>query len=101
MGSEGDYYHKNNMFDTTITNSAWIFHGPPYGGVPGNIWAEVTHAEALTAGGEGHGMWFFYTEGSGIWFWMGETRVFREHGESGQALCGHMVLFIGRSCEGH
>merc|ERR1712070_1262313 len=89
--AEGDYYLKNNMFDTTIKNSAWIYHSPPYGGLPGNTWVEVTHAEALCASGEGHGMWFFYTEGSGVWFNTGETRVFMDHGESGLALCGKFV----------
>lgn len=83
---------ENNMFDTTITNSAWIYHGPKYSALPGNTWVEVTHAEALTASGEGHGMWFFYTEGSGTWFHTGETRAFQDHGESGKALCGHMIM---------
>jgi len=87
--SEGDYYKKNNMFDTTIKNSGWIYHGPKYSGIPENTWAEVTHAEVLTTSGEGHGMWFFYTEGSGLWYWIGTTRVYKEHQAAAQDLCGH------------
>lgn len=88
---DGAYYKVNNKFDKTIKNSAWIYHPSPYAAIPGSIWIEVTHSDGLCAGSEGHGMWFFYTEGSGIWFNTGETRAFQDHGESGKALCGHQV----------
>jgi len=88
---DGDFYKDNNMFDKTMPNSGWIYHPAPYTAVPGDTWIEVTHSDGLCAGGEGHGMWFFYTEGSGIWFNTGKTRAFQDHGESGLALCGHFV----------
>jgi len=89
--SEGDYYKYNNNFDRYILNSAFIHHKPPYTGIEENTWAEVTHAELITASTEGHGVWFFYTEGSGIWFWIGKTQVFDEHWEAGLALCHRPV----------
>lgn len=46
---------------------------------------------SLTASGEDHGAWFFYAEGSGLWFWTGTTKVYGDHVEAGIDLCGRMI----------
>lgn len=83
----GDWYRINNKYQPTW--ASWIFHPPPYGvdgsGLPGDTWVEVSH-EAEPR--EVTGTWFMFSMGSGVWFNLGKTIVFNDHGEAHEKFCG-------------
>lgn len=47
----------------------------------------MTHSKDLTAAGESGGAWFFRAPGSGIWFNVGKTKAYKEHGNAAMDLC--------------
>jgi hypothetical protein len=72
-------YQDNDLYQPASVS--WIWHAYPYSPIAPNTWAEVIH-EADPFGDEGHGIWFQYAKGSGIWFNTGNTKVFNTHEEA-------------------
>ena len=71
-------------------NTLWLYHpailyanAPP--GVPSNTWIEVMHQSNPN---ERNQMWFLTVPGSGIWFFVGNTRVFPSHADALMNLLG-------------
>jgi hypothetical protein len=60
---------------------SWIWHAYPYNAIPAKTWIEVIH-ERDPFGDEGHGMWFQYAPGSGVWFNTGATKAFNDHSDA-------------------
>merc|ERR1712005_67447 len=49
--------------------------------IPSSSWVEVSHARD-PFGDEDHGMWLLAIKGTGIWFNVGTTRAFNDHGDA-------------------
>jgi len=81
----GDWYKNNNNWQPWHKPVSWIWHPPPMKGLLSNTWAEVTHKKTGMDGNEG---WFMYARGSGVWFWLGETRIYQGHYEACIDMCG-------------
>jgi hypothetical protein len=77
----GQRYNVNNMY--TPPYISWIWHAYPYSSVAANTWAEVMH-KSDPFGDENYGDWFMYSPGSGIYFDVGVTIAFNEHGDAFQ-----------------
>ena len=77
--TEGQFYEENNQLSPP--NVAWSWHPLPYSALSGMV--EVIH-QADPWGDEHYGAWFFYAKGSGIWFDLGNTIVFTDHGDGFQ-----------------
>ena len=80
------YFVENNAYSPPHTS--WIWHPPPYSsGGPWTVgenndgWVEVIH-EQDPFGDEHHGCWFLYAKGSGVWYHVGKTIEFPEHGDA-------------------
>jgi len=73
----GQRYIQNNMYQSRFTS--WIWHPYPFHALSANSWAEVTHQANPD---EHFGAWFVYAPGSGIYFNMGKTISFQEHGDA-------------------
>ena len=73
---EGQFYQENNQLSPP--NTMWSWHPLPYSGLSGMV--EVIHRKDPW-GDEHSGAWFFYAKGSGIWFDIGKTKVFTDHGD--------------------
>lgn len=73
----GQYYWR--MSGMQPPNVAWSWHPLPHIAFPDNQWVEVIHKK-LYIGDEQSGSWFFYARGGGIWFNLGKTIAFQDHG---------------------
>jgi hypothetical protein len=77
---EGQRYDLNNAYSSK--DLTWVWHPlsstPPYQGFPSNAIVEVSHQKD-PFGDEHHGMWFVYAKGSGVFFDVGNTKIFNEH----------------------
>lgn len=84
---QGDVFQTRGGHPYLRGPGFWIFHLPfRPGGFPSNGWIEVMHmAGGLT--GEKTACWLSYARGSGIWFNLGNTRVYRSHREAFVDLC--------------
>lgn len=74
--NQDDPYLEGNFYQPPKV--VWLWHKYPYAVLPANTWQEVTH-EQDPFGDEKNGAWFMYAPGSGIWFNMGQTKMFAEH----------------------
>jgi len=72
----GQYYQ--HMSGLQPNNVAWSWHPLPHVAIPDNTWVEVIHRKFVKD--EHAGAWFFYARGGGIWFNMGKTISFQDHG---------------------
>jgi hypothetical protein len=70
----GQRYEVNQYAQPPSVN--WIWHPPPYQGLPSQGWVEVIHRESAV---ETSCAWFFYAKGSGIWLNLGKTVAFPEY----------------------
>jgi len=96
---DGQRYWRNNDYDPTISRGkpgsvSWVWHPwsidgvnnwpwygakkPSDGGMPDDLWVEVTHKRDPWAD-ESYGMWFLYARGSGIWLNLGRSLRFDNH----------------------
>jgi len=64
--------------------------------LPSNIWAEITHTKTKQ---ETSGAWYYYMQGSGVWFWMGSTWSSAEHKEAAQHFLGSSSGCKGNECD--
>ena len=62
-----------------MPKTIWFYKKPPYKPLPGNTWVEVIHGNEPK---ETNGSWMYYTPGSGIYFYLGETRVYNDHNDA-------------------
>lgn len=74
---EGSRYTNNNKISPPKVS--WSWHPIPFKPFASNSWQEVIH-RADPWGDEHHGAWFFQAKGSGIWFNLGKTIHFTDHG---------------------
>jgi len=86
---DGQLY--NNM---SITNdppdTTWIYHSPPFKPLSGLV--EVTHcSDSFITNYENIGMWMYHAPGSGIYFDLGKTIVFKYHSDA-------VKYFLNKSC---
>jgi len=77
--AELDRYTVNNYYQPPSVS--WIWHAYPFQAFASNSWVEVIH-EADPFGDEHYGMWLQYARGSGIFFDIGNTIAFPEHGDA-------------------
>ena len=75
----GEHYKTNNHYQPEDTS--WIWKPPPYDAEKEKKWVEVIHQKD-PFGDEKHGCWMLKARGSGIWFNMGKTIAFAEHGDA-------------------
>lgn len=79
----GDYYKMHQEFGGYLY---MIYHGrngqPAFGS---NVWVEGAHCRT---GAETAGAWYWYTPGSGIWVWSGNTKAYQHRVESWQDILG-------------
>lgn len=73
----------NNAYSSKDLTWLWHRQGEisginPYAGFASNTIVEVSHQKD-PFGDEKHGMWFVFAKGSGVWFDVGNTKVFNEH----------------------
>ena len=76
---EGQRYNMNNAYSSNLLTWSWHpMTNPAYNGFPANTLVEVSHAKD-PFGDEHYGMWFVYAKGTGIYFDLGNTIIFKEH----------------------
>lgn len=80
--TEGDWYKNQNGYQRGTIS--WIYHPVPSNGFPSNTWHEVHHGKVS---GEIKTAWFMSGTGSGIFLWLGTTKVYTDHDEAAQDLC--------------
>jgi hypothetical protein len=80
---EGDLYWvmsggigHGGEFGKDPAGTAWIYHRPPYQGLPRDAWVEVSHVKVPS---EDNGFWMYWAPGSGVFYHLGETEVFGLH----------------------
>ena len=69
---------ENNAYSPP---SQWIWHPPPYTAFPANTWVEVMH-EQDPFGDEHNGAWYLHAKGSGVWYNIGTSITFGDHGDA-------------------
>jgi hypothetical protein len=77
--TEGQFFAKMSGFPATDWN--WINHqanlaNPVSFQLPSNKWVEIMHTAFAM---DGSATWFYYTPGSGIFMWMGNTKAYNDH----------------------
>lgn len=80
--STGDLISANQGSGLSLPGTNAIFHPPTFGAIPDNTWVEVIHS-AYPAD-EKFGAWFYYAKGSGIWYNIGKSAAFQDHGGAGE-----------------
>jgi hypothetical protein len=89
----GQRYDENNAYSSK--DLTWLWHNgansgeDPYQGFASNGLVEVSH-EKDPFGDEHFGLWFVYAKGSGVYFNLGNTKVFQEHQDA--------YTFFGITC---
>ena len=79
--TEGQVYNVNNNFSPQ--NMIWIWHPYPRVAFKDKTWVEVIHMGSKGGLSDEHvGSWFFYAKGSGMWFNIGKTITFIDHGDA-------------------
>lgn len=81
----GQYYVGNNKFSPP--GVAWSWHPLPLVAFKDNTWVEVIHMKFVSD--EHYGAWFFYARGGGIWYNMGKTIAFTDHGNAYKKFGAH------------
>jgi len=76
--SVAQLYSINNQFQPA--NLEWIWHPGPFQPFPSNTWVEVIHMKFVSD--EHVGAWMFHAKGNGIWFNVGNTIHFTDHGDA-------------------
>ena len=74
-------------------NTVWLTKLPPYNPANDNTWVEVTHSGygKSSIARDDIGNWMYITPGSGIFFYTGKTKVFKDHPEA-------VLYFLGEDC---
>lgn len=77
--ADGTLFGKMSGFPSTDWN--WIAHmsnlaNPVSFQLPSNKWVEIMHTAFAM---DGSATWFYYTPGSGIFMWMGNTKQYNDH----------------------
>mmetsp|Transcript_13780 Transcript_13780/g.26279 ORF Transcript_13780/g.26279 Transcript_13780/m.26279 type:complete len:335 (-) Transcript_13780:38-1042(-) len=67
-----------------------IHHRPPFDALPSDSWVEVTHCDAQDPP---RGYWLYYLPGSGIFYNLGKTKVFKTHRDAAAE------FLPGRTCK--
>lgn len=78
----GERYTKNNLY--APSGLSYVYQQPStfaLRDIPSNAWTEVSHMRD-PFGDEAQGMWLLAIKGSGIWFNVGVTRAFNDHGDA-------------------
>lgn len=80
---EGQRYDSNNAYSSP--DLTWVWHPlsstPPYTGFPSNSVVEVSHHKD-PFGDEHYGLWFLYAKGTGVYFQLGNTKIFNNHDDA-------------------
>lgn len=71
-------YQENNAYSP---KTHWVWHPPPYAAFAASTWVEVMH-EQDPFGDEHNGAWFVHAKGSGVWYNIGKTVTFGDHGNA-------------------
>jgi len=78
----GEYYDK-----MSIASGHWIWNPnlshPSKNGLPSNHWVEIIHTAYSV---DGAGTWMYYSPGTAIWTYTGNTRVYTDHGGASKDL---------------
>jgi hypothetical protein len=87
---EGELY-SNMSLTNDPPDTTWIYHSPPFKPLSGLV--EVTHcSDSFVIKYESLGMWMYHAPGSGIYFDLCKTIVFRYHKDA-------VKYFLNRSCK--
>jgi len=78
-GAVGTRYDENNKISPPSVT--WSWHPIPYKAFGSQDWVEVIHRKDPW-GDEKVGAWFFYAKGSGVWYQIGQTISFNDHGDA-------------------
>jgi len=77
VNQAGSRYTNNNKISPP--GVSWSWHPIPFQPFAANSWVEVIHRKDPW-GDEHSGVWFFNAKGSGVWFNIGKTIHFNDHG---------------------
>ena len=78
----GQRYDLNNFYSSNLLTWSWHpISDPAFRGFPSNTLVEISH-EQDPFGDEHYGMWFVYAKGTGIYFDLGNTVIFKLHSEA-------------------
>jgi hypothetical protein len=72
--------------------SLWIYHPTPFKGLPAHTRVEVTHCSFWRIRYEKVGYWMYFAPGSGVFYDLGETRVYEHHRDA------VLELLPGKDC---
>lgn len=87
---KGELY-SNMSLTNDPPGTTWIYHPPPFKPLEGLV--EVTHcSDSFVLTYETLGMWMYHAPGSGIYFDLGRTIVFKYHKDA-------IEYFLKRSCK--
>lgn len=87
----GEYYNEMGFQNQGFS---WIYNpvlSQPYSnngatsGLPGWMWVEIMHSKWPQ---DGEATWFYYTPGSAMWMWLGNTKVYNNHPDAMWDLLG-------------
>ena len=86
---EGQLY-SNMSVTNDPSDITWIYHSPPFKPLSGLV--EVTHcSDSAITNYETVGMWMYHAPGSGIYFDLGKTIIFKHHSDA-------VKYFLNKSC---
>jgi len=59
--------------------SSWIWNPNYFQALPSNKWVEGIHKAFFADKGSA---WIYYAPGSALWFWLGKTKAYHDHGDA-------------------
>lgn len=75
----GDYFKTMAPDNIQSPGASWIWNPNGFSALPESTWVEIIHKGFFADIGAA---WMYYAPGSAVWFWLGNTAVYQDHGDA-------------------